>query len=118
MMNERIKQIRKKLKMNQTEFGAEIGATQKMITTYETGTVQPDKTTRMLICSKFGVNETWLETGEGDPYSENLIPRLSAALMRMPSVCATLERILPLLTDEDLDRIDEIAGLIKEKFGK
>ena len=117
-MKERIKQIRKNLKMNQTEFGAAIGATQKMVTTYETGTVVPDKTTRMLICSKFNVSETWLETGEGEPYKEGLIPNLAHALMRMPSVCATLERILPLLTDDDLDRIDELAGMIKEKFGK
>ena len=117
-MKERIKQIRKKLKMNQTEFGAAIGATQKMVTTYETGTVVPDKTTRLLICSKFNVSETWLETGEGDPYVEGLIPALSHALMRMPSVCATLERILPELTDDDLDRIDEIAELVRQKFGK
>jgi DNA-binding XRE family transcriptional regulator len=117
-MKERIKQIRKNLKMNQTEFGAAIGATQKMVTTYETGTVVPDKPIRLLICSKFNVNEAWLETGEGDPYVEGLIPTLSHALMRMPSVCAALERILPLMTDDDLDRIDEIADLIRQKFGK
>ena len=117
-MKERIKQIRKNLKMNQTEFGAEIGATQKMITTYETGAVIPDKTTRLLICSKFNVNEEWLETGEGNPYKEGLIPSMAHALMRMPNVCAALERILPLLTDEDLDRLDEVSALIVEKFGK
>lgn len=117
-MKDRIKRIRKDLNMNQTEFGEAIGVTLAAYSKYETGKVVPDKSIRLLICSKFGVNETWLETGEGDPYSENLIPRLSAALMRMPSVCATLERILPLLTDEDLDRIDEIADMIKEKFGK
>ena len=117
-MKERIKKIRKDLRMNQTEFGNEIGATQKMITTYETGVVVPDKTTRMLICSKFNVNEAWLETGEGDPYREGLIPTVAHALMRMPAVYSALERILPVLTDDDLDRINEIADLISEKFGK
>ena len=117
-MKDRIKRIRKDLNMNQTEFGEAIGVTLAAYSKYETGKVVPDKSIRLLICSKFNVSETWLETGEGEPYVEGLIPSLSHALMRMPSVCATLERILPLLTDEDLDRIDEIADLIKEKFGK
>ena len=117
-MKNRIKAIRKDADMTQEEFGAELGVSRIAITTYETGRVVPDKSIRLLICSKFNVSETWLETGEGKPYVEGLIPSLSHALMRMPSVCATLERILPLLTDEDLDRIDEIADLIKEKFGK
>ena len=117
-MKDRIKRIRKDLNMNQTEFGEAIGVTLAAYSKYETGKVVPDKSIRLLICSKFNVSEAWLETGEGKPYVEGLIPSLSHALMRMPSVCATLERILPLLTDEDLDRIDEIADLIKEKFGK
>lgn len=100
-MKDRIKQIRKHLKMNQTEFGAAIGATQKMITTYETGTVVPDKTIRMLICEKFNVNLVWLETGEGQPYREGLIPELVHALRSMPDVQAALERLLPRMTEED-----------------
>ena len=106
-MKDRIKQIRKNLKMNQTEFGAEIGATQKMITTYETGTVVPDKTTRLLICSKFNVNETWLETGEGVPYNEGLIPSLVHALRNMPDVQAMLEAKLPYVSDETFEKMNE-----------
>jgi DNA-binding XRE family transcriptional regulator len=106
-MKDRIKQIRKNLKMNQTEFGAEIGATQKMITTYETGTVVPDKTTRLLICSKFNVNETWLETGEGVPYNEGLVPSLVHALRHMPDVQAMLEAKLPYVSDETFEKMNE-----------
>ena len=106
-MKDRIKQIRKNLKMNQTEFGAEIGATQKMITTYETGTGVPDKTTRLLICSKFNVNESWLETGEGVPYNEGLIPSLVHALRHMPDVQAMLEAKLPYVSDETFEKMNE-----------
>lgn len=116
-MKDRIKKIRVDAKMTQEEFGAAIGATRGMVTTYEKGTV-PTLSTRMLICQKFHVSETWLETGEGSPYKDGLVYSLTHALMRMPSVCATLERILPELTDDDLDRIDELAELIKEKFGE
>lgn len=117
-MKDRIRAIRKNMKMSQTEFGAEIGCSQTAVAKYEGGQVIPDKPVRMLICSKFNVSETWLETGEGNPYKEGLIPSMAHALMRMPNVCAALERILPLLTDEDLDRLDEVSALIVEKFGK
>lgn len=67
-MKDRIKKIRKKHGLNQTEFGASIGASQAMITSYETGRVIPDEAKRMLICAKYNVNPIWLETGEGEPY--------------------------------------------------
>jgi len=114
-MKERIKLIRKDLRMNQTEFGAAIGATQKMITTYETGAVLPDKTTRMLICSKFNVNETWLETGVGLPYKEGLIPQLLHALKQMPDVQAALEEKLPYVSDETFQKMNEaFATFLKD----
>lgn len=114
-VNERIKLIRKNLKMNQTEFGAEIGATQKMVTTYETGAVIPDKSIRLLICQKFNVNEAWLETGEGVPYKEGLVPGLVNALRTMPAVQAALERLLPRLTPEDLEHINALVEKMLEK---
>lgn len=114
-MKDRIKQIRKDLKMNQSEFGAEIGATQKMITTYETGVVIPDKSIRLLICEKFNVNEVWLETGEGVPYKEGLVPELVHALRNMPAVQAALERLLPRLTPADLEHIND---LVEKLIGK
>lgn len=111
-MKDRIRQIRKDMNMNQTEFGAEIGATQKMVTTYETGAVIPDKPIRMLLCEKFNVNPVWLETGEGLPYKEGLIPELAQALRNMPSVAAALERLLPKLTPDDFRHINEMVSRI------
>ena len=113
-MKDRIRQIRKDLNLNQTEFGAEIGATQKMVTTYETGAVIPDKSIRMLICQKFNVDEHWLETGEGVPYKEGLIPSLAIALQQMPDVAAALERLLPRLTPADFDHMNEMVKRISE----
>lgn len=108
-MKDRIRRIRKDLNMNQTDFGLELGCTQAAITSYETGRVIPDKSTRLLLCSKFNVNETWLETGEGVPYKEGLIPSLAQALQYMPDVAATLERILPRLTPQDLANFNEMV---------
>lgn len=113
-MNERIIEIRKHLNMTQAQFGAEIGATRGMIAKYETGLVVPDKTMLLLICEKFNVNETWLETGEGVPYKEGLIPELAQALRSMPSVAAALERLLPRMTPEDFEHIDAMVRKICE----
>lgn len=106
-MNTRIAEIRKRLMLTQTQFGQEIGATRPMIASYESGKVIPDKTTRLLICAKFGINEAWLETGEGVPYNEGLIPSLVHALRHMPDVQAMLEAKLPYVSDETFVKMNE-----------
>lgn len=112
-MKDRIRRIRKDLNMNQTEFGNEIGVTFAALSKYESGKVVPDKSIRLLICQKFNVNETWLETGEGVPYKEGLIPALANALQAMPDVAAALERVLPRFTPQVLSNLNE---LIKHAF--
>ena len=114
-MNERILLIRKRFCMTQTEFGLEIGATRPMIASYESGKVVPDKTTRLLICAKFNVNETWLETGEGNPYKEGLIPALVHALSQMPDVRVLLEQKLGKVSDETFQKMnDAVKNFIEE----
>lgn len=112
-MNNRLKEVRKHFNFTQAEMGQELGVSRDAIATYESGRVIPDKSIRMLICQKFNVNETWLETGEGVPYKEGLIPALANALQAMPDVAAALERVLPRLTPQDLANLNE---LIKHAF--
>lgn len=106
-MKDRIKLIRKDLRMSQTEFGSEIGCSQTAVAKYEGGQVVPDKSIRLLICEKFNVNEQWLETGEGLPYREGLIPGLVHALSIMPDVRAMLEEKLPHVSDESWRKMNE-----------
>lgn len=113
-MHDRLKEIRKSHNMTQDAFASEIGATRGMVAKYETGLVVPDKSIRLLICEKFNVNPEWLETGEGVPYKEGLIPELAQALRSMPSVAAALERLLPRMTPEDFAHIDELVRKICE----
>lgn len=111
-MKDRIRKVRKDLNMNQTEFGNEIGVSFAALSKYESGKVIPDKSIRLLICQRFNVNPTWLETGEGKPYKEGLIPELVHALRQMPAVQTALERLLPRLTAEDLQHMNALI----EKF--
>lgn len=108
-MKDRILKIRKDAKLTQPEFGEVIGATRPMIASYEGGKVIPDKSMQMLICSKFNVNEHWLETGEGEPYKRGLIPQLVRALRNAPALQAGLERLLDVMDDEDWRILNEVV---------
>lgn len=64
-MNNRIKEIRKKLGLSQEEFGKRLRVTKTSISKIEAGINNPSDQTIKLICSEFNVNEEWLCTGAG-----------------------------------------------------
>lgn len=68
VLKDRIKKIRKDFNLNQTDFGKAIGASQFLVTSYETGRSEPDDFKKQLICERYSVNPVWLETGDGEPY--------------------------------------------------
>ena len=65
-MQNRIKEIRKSLGLNQTEFGARLGVASSTIAGYENGYRDVSNAIISSICREFGVNETWLRTGYGE----------------------------------------------------
>lgn len=67
-MNERIRELRKILKLNQTDFGEKIGVKQATIAGYENGSRQPIDAVITAICREFNVDETWLRTGKGEMF--------------------------------------------------
>lgn len=67
----RIRLIRKQAGLNQTEFGAKIGLKQTAIGLYENDQRGVADRTILLICEKFGINETWLRTGNGEMFVED-----------------------------------------------
>jgi transcriptional regulator with XRE-family HTH domain len=67
-MKERLKDLRKALGLNQSEFSKKIGIGQGSYSRIETGeTVITEQSTR-LVCLIFGVNESWLKTGVGEMF--------------------------------------------------
>lgn len=69
-MKNRIKELRKDLGLNQTEFGERIGVKQGTVAGYENGTRTPLDAVVSSICREFGVFREWLETGEGPKYKK------------------------------------------------
>jgi transcriptional regulator with XRE-family HTH domain len=77
-MRERLKLIRKKLGLNQTEFARLIGLRQTALSMIEVGTTTLTNKNIKLICATFNVNEQWFRTGKGamfesSPYVKELL---------------------------------------------
>lgn len=69
-LNERMKLIRKQLKLSQDSFGAKIGLKGSSVSYIESGRSSLTEQTILAICREFNVNENWLRIGRGDPFVE------------------------------------------------
>ena len=68
VMKNRIKLLRKDLKLTQKEFGDAIKVSNSNISNIENGSVNLTDRNIYEICSKFNVNKDWLKHGIGDVY--------------------------------------------------
>lgn len=69
-MKEQLKKLRKHLDMTQQSFADKIGMKQNTIAQYEMGRTIPSDAIVFSICREFGVNESWLRTGEGEMFEQ------------------------------------------------
>lgn len=70
-MNERIKELRKTLKISQEKFGARIKISGASVSKIESGENNPSEQTLSLIISEFNVSESWLRDGVGDMFKHS-----------------------------------------------
>lgn len=64
-LHDRIKKIRLDLNFSQASFSQVLGISRGHISTIETGAAVPSKQLIKLICTKFGIDENWLQSGQG-----------------------------------------------------
>lgn len=67
-MRERMKELRKALKMTQQELADTLHIKRTNIGNYESGVSSPTDSVIALICREFGVSEDWLRNGNGDMF--------------------------------------------------
>lgn len=105
-VNTRIRDARKLLKKTQKEFAANLGMSENFIWQIEKEQRSPSDRTISDICRIFGVDEIWLRTGEGQPFSETPADdRIAAALAAAASHSETpKQRILRSLAKLPDDR--------------
>lgn len=78
-MNERIKQLRKHLSLNQSDFASRLGVSQSAVAAWELGTRNPMDAVIQSICREFNVSERWLREGDGKMF----LPQDDAAELMM-----------------------------------
>ena len=94
-MKERIRAVRKVLKLNQVEFAERLGIKSTALSMIEVGENTLTEKNIRLICMTFNVNEIWLRTCKGEmfaasPYENEffkiyngLLPETQKALLRL-----------------------------------
>lgn len=70
-IGERLKSIRRTAGLSQNEFAAQLGCARVTVSQWEQGMREPSMATQKFICRTYGIDQTWLETGEGEMYANN-----------------------------------------------
>lgn len=102
-INDRIKEVRKKLKLSQTAFGEKLGVGRGVITNIELNLTEPKDLFIDLLCKTFGVNSEWLISGSGDMFissADNILNQLSKEYKLDPTDEAIIKTYLSFGSDE------------------
>lgn len=120
-MGSRLKFVRKAKGLTQEELGKICKVSGSAIARYEVGDREIPDTVVELICTKLGVNEVWLRTGEGEPFLS--VPRQEeiGAIAADAAECDPEEArrfFIDLIGDESDARILLLYKLYRDKYGK
>jgi len=107
-MNERIRRVRKSLKLSQAEFARRMGMHGAALSMIELGENALTEKNVKLACMTFNINESWLRTGAGEMFDtsiyekeffeiyENLLPETQETLLRLArDLIATQRKLSP-----------------------
>lgn len=111
----RIKQLRKILKLTQGEFAERISAKQSAVSAWEIDYRKPPEKQLYLIVYTFGVRLDWLKTGNGDIFET---PAEKSDKERGAMFAATVLDLLQPLTPEKLATLRAIIDQIEKSQKK
>lgn len=123
-MNERIKLLRKTLKLTQQEFADKLNIKRGAVANYEVGRNQPIDAVISLICKTYNVNEDWLKSGEGDmflPFEDEVAEMVSQLLeVSNPFYNLILDMMVSFneLDDKGKQAICDYTALLAERMAK
>ena len=111
-MNNRIKQIRRKAELTQTQFGERIGLRQNSIARIEAGTRVPSEVVIKAICREFHIRPEWLMHGEG-PMTVPTTSKTLDEVARRYSESRTFRAILDVYAELDDTSLDMFERYIE-----
>ena len=125
-MDERIKVLRKQLKLTQQEFAERIGIKAGAISNYEIGRNEPVDSVIALICREFRVSEEWLREGTGEMFvaltdEEELMELFAVSAGDQSEIAAkkrALVRVILRLGAESVSALADIAEAWAEEMKK
>ena len=79
-MRDRIKEVRTAIGLSQVKFAERIAVASSYISEVEGGVREPNERAIRLIIAKYNVNETWLRTGQGSMFNEDISATVSEAM--------------------------------------
>ncbi|MDD2649819.1 MAG: helix-turn-helix transcriptional regulator [Candidatus Cloacimonetes bacterium] len=71
MLGDRLRQVRKRLKLTQSELSDKISVSQGTYNRYENNVIEPNMQFLHIFCHDYNVNLNWLITGQGEIFLDN-----------------------------------------------
>lgn len=105
-LTDRIKTVRKILKLSQREFGERLGVSRDVISNIEYGRVAPKELLIKHMCQQYDVNAHWLETGEGEMFNNS--PK---EISKYDEAMKIFQSLRPEFQDYALEQIKELVKL-------
>lgn len=115
-MNERIKLLRKELKLTQAEFGKSLGISDAAISKIESGINMPAENTLKLICATYHVEYLWLTEGIGPMMESMSTDALVEKYMAGESpVAISIMKAFAKLPDEEWVKLRDLIDRVKKE---
>lgn len=115
---ERIRELRKTLKMTMEQFGEKIGVTKSTISNIENGNRNATEHMVKSICREFNVDYIWLTTGGGEMFvdtDDDFIERIDRIMVGEDDARKNLFKALLEASDEDIAAFQRIIDLFASK---
>lgn len=121
-MKQRIKEIRKALKLTQAEFGQKMCLSGNYIYMLESTETPISEKVSTLICNTFDVDRHWMETGEGEMFTTRVKEKKLADIVAIaykrddlpPETENSFYRILETVAEMNEDQIKLVIDIAKK----
>lgn len=111
-MNERLKLLRKSLKLSQDAFAERIGMKGSSISLLESGSRNITEQVIKSICREFNVDYIWLTTGEGEMFVEtddDFFERIDRIMASENETRKNMVKMLLYASDEDIEAVNRLV---------
>lgn len=122
-IGDRIRRVRKELKLTQKQVASSIGVTPTSIVFWERNETTPKGKNLLSLCKKLRVDPHWLETGKGDRNQNNVAPvsdshssQKSFPVISMVSAGAWMEAIEPYPRESIEETMDTTEKVSEQSF--